>query len=97
MDKTNYLGTILQSIPISLKYPKSVQKISMESNHNKSTRMSGVLGHDSALLRLYWAENYLGEWDEQDFQNISYKYFSSGEKQQSQSMTRSIPLPKKIT
>ena len=26
--------------------------------------MIGVLGHDSALLRLYWAGDNLGEWDE---------------------------------
>ena len=26
--------------------------------------MIGVLGHDSALLRLYWARDNLGEWDE---------------------------------
>ena len=27
-------------------------------------RMNGVLGHDSELLRLYWAGDNLGEWDE---------------------------------
>ena len=26
--------------------------------------MIGVLGHDSAMLRLYWAGDNLGEWDE---------------------------------
>ena len=26
--------------------------------------MIGVLGHDSALLRLYWAGDILGKWDE---------------------------------
>ena len=26
--------------------------------------MNGVLGHDSALLRLYWAGDNLGKWDE---------------------------------
>ena len=26
--------------------------------------MNGVLGHDTALLRLYWARDNLGEWDE---------------------------------
>ena len=26
--------------------------------------MIGVLGHDSALLRLYWAGDNLSEWDE---------------------------------
>ena len=31
---------------------------------NENEWMKGVLGHDSALLRLYWAGDYLGEWDE---------------------------------
>ena len=26
--------------------------------------MNGVIGHDSALIRLYWAGDNLGEWDE---------------------------------
>ena len=26
--------------------------------------MIGVIGHDSALLKLYWAGDNLGEWDE---------------------------------
>ena len=35
-----------------------------EESLNNSEWMNGVLGNDSALLRLYWAEDNLGQWDE---------------------------------
>ena len=37
---------------------------SFHSIYTNNSRVNGVLGHNSELLRLYWTRDNLGEWDE---------------------------------
>ena len=49
---------------MSLENNISMEKVPSMYVYHYNEWMNGVLGNDSAISRLYWAGDNLGEWDE---------------------------------